>query len=157
MICNLIEFTDIRETFVDYKKTGLYVSGSRCDLKCKECFNENLKHSPTIKINPIQFVEDYIIKNQVIESVIFSGLNWFDKFEDLIQLVNCIRVKSDIDIVIYTGYKESEVLNEIDMLKENKNIIVKFGRFIPNQEPIWDELGGIYLANKGQYFKKISL
>ena len=156
MICNFIEFTDIRETFVDYKKTGLYVSGSRCNLKCKECFNENLKHSLTIKIKPIQFVEDYIIKNQVIESVIFSGLNWFDKFEDLLQLVNCIRVKTDIDIVIYTGYKESEVLSEIDMLKENKNIIVKFGEYIPNDMEIYDEVLGITLASSNQYAKKIS-
>lgn len=156
MICNFIEFTDIRETFVDYKKTGLYVSGSRCNLKCKECFNENLKHSPTIKIKPIQFVEDYIIKNQVIESVIFSGLNWFDKFEDLLQLVNCIRVKTDIDIVIYTGYKESEVLSEIDMLKENKNIIVKFGEYIPNDMEVYDEVLGITLASSNQYAKKIS-
>ena len=157
MICNdLIEFTDIRETFVDYKKTGLYVSGSRCNLKCKECFNENLKHSPTIKIKPSQFIEDYIIKNQVIESVIFSGLNWFDKFEDLIILISCIRLHSNIDIVIYTGYKEVELLEEINTLKKYNNIIIKFGEYISNDNSIFDEVLGVTLASSNQYAKKIS-
>ena len=156
MICNYIEFTDIRETFIDYKKVGLYVSGTKCNLNCKMCFNDNLKHSPTIKINPLSFVENYIIKNQIIESVIFSGLNWFDKFEDLVRLITCIRIYTNIEIVIYTGYKESELLKEIEILKEYSNIIVKFGEYIPNDNSIFDETLGVSLSSSNQYAKKIS-
>lgn len=37
-----------------------------------------------------------------------------------------------------------------------KNIIVKFGRFIPNQHPHYDEVLGINLASDNQYAEKIS-
>jgi len=156
MICNYIEFTDIRETFIDYKKVGLYVSGTKCNLNCKMCFNDKLKHSPTIKINSLSFVENYIINNKIIESVIFSGLNWFDTFEDLIRLIQCIRLYSNIDIVIYTGYKENELLVEIEYLKKYNNIIVKFGEYIPNDNSIFDETLGVSLSSSNQYAKKIS-
>ena len=36
------------------------------------------------------------------------------------------------------------------------NIIIKFGRFIPNQEGHYDEVLGINLASKNQFGEKIS-
>ena len=36
------------------------------------------------------------------------------------------------------------------------NIIIKFGRFIPNREPHFDEVLGVNLASNNQYAKRIS-
>ena len=37
-----------------------------------------------------------------------------------------------------------------------RNIIVKFGRFIPDQESHYDEVLGVNLASNNQYAKKLS-
>ena len=53
--------------------------------------------------------------------------------------------------VIYTGYEPNEINNKLQALSFFKNIIIKFGRFIPNQEPHYDEILGIKLASENQY------
>ena len=75
----------------------------------------------------------------------------------MLTLIDCLRRKyeCDDDFVIYTGYTEEELNNkdnnEINFLYENlknyKNIIIKFGRFIPNQDSHYDEVLGIELAS----------
>jgi len=39
---------------------------------------------------------------------------------------------------------------------ECKNIIIKYGRFIPDKEKHYDEVLGIYLASDNQYAERIS-
>ena len=60
------------------------------------------------------------------------------------------------DFVIYTGYKEEEVEDKVKQLSQYPNVIMKFGRFVPNQESRYDEVMGINLASPNQYGKKIS-
>jgi len=40
-------------------------------------------------------------------------------------------------------------------LKEYSNIIIKYGRYIPNQKPHYDEVLGIMLASSNQYAKRL--
>lgn len=88
--------------------------------------------------------------------MIFSGLEPFDSFEDMLNLIIGYRQTTNDDLIIYTGYTEKEIENKINILKHYKNIIVKFGRFIPNQESHYDELLGINLASPNQYSRRIS-
>ena len=55
------------------------------------------------------------------------------------------------DVVIYTGFNADEVIDECMILSKYANIIVKFGRFIPDQESHYDELLGVNLASPNQY------
>jgi ABC-type glycerol-3-phosphate transport system substrate-binding protein len=81
----------------------------------------------------------------------------FDTFEDLLDLIKYFREHDcHDDVVIYTGYYENEIQDRLDILKHYDNIIVKFGRFKPNQESHFDEVLGINLANIEQYATKIS-
>ena len=59
------------------------------------------------------------------------------------------------DIVIYTGYNKEELIDRIEWLSGFSNIIVKFGRYIPNQEKHFDEVLGIYLASDNQYAERL--
>ena len=59
------------------------------------------------------------------------------------------------DIVIYTGYNKDEVKEYIYWLSDFSNIIIKFGRYIPNQEKHFDEILGVYLSSDNQYAEKI--
>ena len=60
------------------------------------------------------------------------------------------------DIVIYTGYKKYEIENQLAQLKQFPNIVVKFGRYIPQQPPVYDEVLGVELASLNQYAERIS-
>jgi hypothetical protein len=90
---------------------------------------------------------------------------------DLISLIDCIRNKYNIedDIVIYTGYtkdelekgqfgKDSEVskINYKYLIDTYKNIIIKFGRYYPNQTAHFDEILGVNLISNNQYAEKVS-
>ena len=63
---------------------------------------------------------------------------------------------TDDDIVIYTGYNYDEIKEQINTLKYYKNIIIKFGRFIPNQPHHYDKILGIELSSPNQYAERIS-
>ena len=60
------------------------------------------------------------------------------------------------DIVVYTGYDKEEIPEHLMTLKKYKNIIVKFGRYVPGQQAHFDEVLGVELASDNQYAEKLS-
>lgn len=62
----------------------------------------------------------------------------------------------DDDVVIYTGYYPDEIKDALDVLKGFNNIIIKFGRYIPNRQSRYDEILGVTLASDNQYAERIS-
>lgn len=64
-------------------------------------------------------------------------------------------MKCDDVIIIYTGYARSELLC-LDILKNYKNIIIKYGPYLIGYEPHYDNVLGINLASNNQYGEKIS-
>ena len=54
-------------------------------------------------------------------------------------------------IVIYTGYYPSEIKEQLKKLFKFNRIIIKFGRFIPNDKQRYDEVLGITLASSNQF------
>lgn len=153
----------ISEDFVNYKKPSMVIEfpvckNFKCDKECGQqvCQNSNLVHSPTydIAINKIVL---YYLKNDITEAIVMQGLEPFDSTMDLINLILSIRKHTNDDIVIYTGYTEEELQSEIQMFHDSglKNIIIKFGRFIPDQSHHYDEILGVYLASPNQYAKKV--
>ena len=78
----------------------------------------------------------------------------FDEIENLIKL---FRDKNELaTFIIYTGYYPNEILDKINKLKKYKNIIIKFGRYIPNDSPRYDDIIGVELASSNQYAEVIS-
>ena len=96
------------------------------------------------------------LKDGLEESIVFGGLEPMLQFQELISFIDKFRKISEDDIVIYTGYYKTEVEKEIEILKKYKNIIIKFGRYIPNRKSRYDEVLGVTLASDNQYAEKIS-
>jgi hypothetical protein len=155
--------------FSDYKKTSLYFTvGLTCSFKCMKdigiteydnvsfnCHNiELVKNSPTDYSKAE--IWEMCKSNPFIESFVMGGLEPLDNMLNTTNLISCIREVSEMDIVVYTGYNKSEVGRQINELSNFKNIIVKFGRFIPNSTPSYDDVLGVYLASSNQYSEKIS-
>lgn len=149
------------EDFTNYKKPSMFIGFSRCTWKCEKecgmrvCQNSALATAKTINIDVDRLINAYL-NNPITKSIVCGGLEPFDTMNDLEKLVVALRNNTDDDIVIYTGYKEEEIADEINWLSQFPNIIVKFGRFIPNQEQHYDEVLGVKLASDNQYAKKIS-
>ncbi len=156
IIKNLID-----EDFVNYKKPSMFIATSKCDFKCDRecgqvvCQNSSLVKSPTHDVPVDKIVLSYL-NNSITKALVCQGLEPFDSKEDLYQLIKFFRKYADDDIVIYTGYTEEELFLDIEFLKRvYKNIIIKFGRFIPNSPSYYDETLGVFLASSNQYAKKI--
>ena len=149
------------EDFINYKKPSMFISFSSCTWKCekecgkKVCQNGTLATTPNINIGVKTIVNKYI-NNPITKSIVCGGLEPFDTFDDLLQLIAYLRVSTDDDIVIYTGYYKEEIEDKITLLSKYKNIVIKYGRYIPGQEKHYDKVLGVSLASENQYAERIS-
>ena len=134
-----------------------------CNWKClKEqnldisiCQNSQLVLNNIIDIPTERLIKRYL-NNPISKAVVIAGLEPMLQFDEVLEFVQEFREKSQDDIVIYTGYYENEVAEQIEKLKKFENIIVKFGRFIPNGNKRYDDILGVWLASDNQYAVKIS-
>ena len=147
----------ITEDFVNYKKASMTIIFPYCTFKCGKdyCQNSSLAKTHIIEISIDDLVNKYI-NNPITEAVVMQGLEPFDSWNDLKEFVQKLREYSNDDIVIYTGYNKDEVMVYIKELSVYPNIIVKFGRYIPNQEKHYDDVLGVYLISNNQYAERIS-
>ena len=151
----------IEEDFVNYKKASMFIVFPTCTFKCEKecgikcCQNSAVAKSAAIEIDAEKLVDRYI-NNPITHAIVCGGLEPIDSFDDLLELVKLVREKTDDDIIIYTGYNRNEILKEIRILREFPNIIIKFGRFKPNDAHRFDEILGVELASANQYAEKIS-
>lgn len=152
----------VDEDFVNYKKPSMFVAFPSCTFKCekecgqKMCQNSELALQKNIEIEPTTIVERYI-NNPITKAIVFGGLEPFDSWKDVAILINEFRKHTKDTIVVYTGYYESEIADDVEYLRQNyDNIIIKFGRFVPNQQKHFDEVLGVELASDNQYGVKIN-
>ena len=160
MIVKLVKQDD----FVQYKKPCVVVCFPNCTWKCcteagiptSVCQNQEMCGLKDIDVTP----ED--VYNLYKESLFAgadccSGLEPMLQFDDVLSLLKYFREHDcDADFVIYTGYYRHEIEDKIEQLAKYKNVIVKFGRYVPNQEKHYDEVLGVWLASDNQYAERIS-
>lgn len=151
------------EDFVNYKVPSMFISTSACSFKCdKECGKSVCQNSDLAKLDDVIVDDSYLIrrylKNPISKAIVFGGLEPFDQWGELFPFIQRLRLEYGcVDpVVIYTGYNKEEIDGEIRFLMSMPNIIVKFGRFIPDQEPHLDNVLGVNLASSNQYAEQIS-
>ncbi len=158
----------VDEDFVNYKKPSMVVMFPSCTFKCDKetgqqvCQNSTLAAADDIEIGAMNIVSRYD-SNPITKAMVFAGLEPLDSFSDMLVLGSVLRYVSQDDIVIYTGYTEEEVDNMqnengryIDQIKKILSpCIIKYGRYLPNQNKHYDETLGVYLASDNQYAKAV--
>lgn len=147
----------IFEDFINYKKPCMILEFPYCSFKCGKdiCQNAQLNREQIIDV-PIQTLVQRYIDNPITESILCQGLEPLDSFQELMRFIKSVRQFSNDDIVIFTGYNKDEIASQLATLQAFKNIIVKFGRYLPNQNSIYDDILGATLASNNQYAEKIS-
>ena len=152
----------IDNDFINYKKPNMFIGFPHCTFKCdRECGEEVCQNSPLVRQPNIDVkIEDIIRRyknNPFTEAIVIGGLEPFDDWDALYALVCYLRVNGVLDdIVIYTGYYENEIEKYLCFLEMFPNIIVKFGRFIPQSCARFDEILGVELQSDNQYARMIS-
>ena len=145
----------VDEDFVQYKKPSMFIGTCFCDWKCCRdagcpvtmCQNSPLANSKS-KVVEFSTLYDRYINNPITKAI------------DIMELIKYFRKKGCKDnFVIYTGYYEDELQEEIKFIESfvkeyDGKIIVKFGRFIPDQESRWNRILGVELASPNQYAKE---
>lgn len=162
----------IEEDFLNYMKISMTLEFPYCSFKCDKecgqqvCQNSNLAAAPNIEVNEIELIQKYL-NNPISEAIVCQGLEPFDSILSLMNFIYLLRVTYNChdDIVIYTGYTKEEVSKMLipvlqkpllTKLKNYDNIIIKYGRFIPNQLSHYDPVLGLILASDNQYAERIS-
>ena len=160
MIVKLVKQDD----FVQYKKPCVVVCFPNCTWKCcteagiptSVCQNQEMCGLKDIDITP-EDVYNLYKESLFAESICCSGLEPMLQFDDVLSLLKYFREHDcDADFVIYTGYYRNEIEDKIEQLAKYRNVIVKFGRYVPNQEKHYDEVLGVWLASDNQYAERIS-
>lgn len=159
-----MKIKDIKdENYQDYKIASMFICTNICDgkcwrdlgLDCSICQNEQIMHQPTFDIPNEAIIKRYL-ENDLTHAIVFGGLEPMLQLDELIAFISELRRVSRDTVVVYTGYNEQEIEHKMCLLRKYENIIIKFGRYIPNQEKKYDEILGVYLASPNQYAKQIS-
>ena len=160
MIVKLVKQDD----FVQYKKPCVVVCFPNCTWKCcteagiptSVCQNQEMCGLKDIDITP-EDVYNLYKESLFAESICCSGLEPMLQFDDVLSLLKYFREHDcNADFVVYTGYYRNEIEDKIEQLAKYKNVIVKFGRYVPNQARHYDEVLGVWLASDNQYAERIS-
>jgi anaerobic ribonucleoside-triphosphate reductase activating protein len=92
------------------KRFGIWFQG--CNLNCKGCFNSETHPFNKGKIiQPVKLLED-IVKQKDIEGISISGGEPFLQAEGLLELLKLIKNKTDLSILVFTGFS-------LEKLREN--------------------------------------
>ena len=150
----------IDEDFVNYKYPSMFIGMPTCSFKCDKecgqaiCQNSALAAAPSIEMDNKEIIERYV-SNPITEAIVFGGLEPFDDFNEIYTFIADFRQYRKDDIVIYTGYYPDEISSYLDRLSVFENIIIKFGRFIPNKSHKFDKLLGVQLSSDNQWSEKL--
>lgn len=148
----------VDEDFVNYKKPSMFIAFPNCTFKCEKesgvrcCQNSALAKSKNIEVGIRDLVQRYQ-DNEISEAIVVGGMEPLDSLYDLERLIQAFRDVTNDDIVIYTGYTKDEASVPLTLigLYRYENIIVKYGRFVPNSKKRFDSVLGVELASDNQY------
>ena len=157
--------TIVDEDFINYKQPSMYIGTAYCNGKCcreagipmSVCQNDEWRKTATVEMANDDIVKRYL-SNDITSAICFAGLEPFEQFFEMFDLIFALRNNYHCNdtVVIYTGYNKDEIAQEVETLKRFPNIIIKFGRFVPNQSKHFDEVLGVNLASDNQYAEVIS-
>lgn len=143
----------------------MFISTISCGGKCctelglplSVCQNDGWREQEAVIVHNDTLCRRFI-SNPITDAIVFGGLEPFEQISEIIGFIATLRdqFRCYADVVIYTGYYPGEIQSELEALRGFPNIIVKFGRFIPDRPPRYDEVLGVTLVSDNQFAERIS-
>jgi len=155
----------VAEDFCNYKVPAMFLITSYCDFKCCHeggfsetvCQNEPLIRDTEVKEFSIDTIIKAYINNPITKAIVFGGMEPMKQFAEVKEFIHSLRfMYNNFDpVVIYTGYYPEEIADKLAILSKFDNIIMKFGRYKPGDEPHYDDVLGIYLVSDNQFAEQL--
>ena len=151
----------VDEDFANYHLPSMFIIMPHCSFKCnmyagyKCCQNEALAKQPDIEISAEHIIQRFI-NNPITSAIVFGGLEPMDSFPEVLDFISKLRDFTDADVIIYSGYEKHDLEWQIKKLSQFKNILIKFGRYIPNVNSVYSDVLGVTLASENQFAERIS-
>ncbi len=93
------------------KRFGIWVQG--CSICCKGCWNRELWSFRANHIVRVDRLVEYVLQySEVIEGITISGGEPLDQARALKNLVEMLRKKSHLTVMLYTGYYKDQIPDE---------------------------------------------
>lgn len=156
--------TVVNEWYQDYRKPSMFLGTVSCGGKCciesgiplSVCHNDGWRACAAADYDNLDLCEQYL-SNPITQAIVIGGLEPFEQFGELVDFLTTLRSakRCDDDVVIYTGYYPEEIAQQVDTLSIFKNIIIKFGRFVPNARPRFDPILGVDLSSDNQFARRL--
>ena len=115
------------EDFTNYKECSLFIGTSFCDFKCQKenpeckCQNSQLATAPIKEVSVDSIIKQF--DNDIFtKAIIFGGLEPMLQIDELLDFIKEFRVNHSNTRVIYTGYYESEIEEQLAKLKKFQNM-----------------------------------
>ena len=157
----------LTERFQDYKVPSMYLAACFCDWKCCPdkpyvCQNNPVTKLPVTDIPDDEILDAYLA-DPITEAIVIAGLEPLLQVREVASLIRR-AVERDVrtTFVIYTGYTKDEAkyIGFFDELKatgfgSGVDVIMKYGRYIPDRQPHFDEVLGVDLASDNQYGERV--
>jgi hypothetical protein len=153
------------EDFVNYKKPSMFIGTISCGGKCcieanlpmSVCQNDGWRTCAPIIIDDEKICRRYI-HNNITKAIVFGGLEPIEQIDEILDFLHHLRnwFRCLDDVVIYTGYYPAEITECVKALKIFPNIIIKYGRFIPNRPHRYDDTLGVELSSDNQFAERVS-
>jgi organic radical activating enzyme len=141
----------VKYKFIEHERTedapfvGALIVASDCKIKCKECFNRDLKKMETKKDTAQNIIKE-VLSNPFNEGIILAGLEWSSTPEDLVELVTEAD-KQGLKIMIYTGLELGEFEMKIGKTCCNKVGIKDLPKDYHDTNMMYACIGGMVLDN----------
>lgn len=153
----------IEEDFTNFKVPSMFINTCFCDFKCCHelgmdvgvCQNAPLANSPITDIAD-DIIWKHFSNNPITKAIVVGGMEPLMQIDEVEELIKVFRIHSDDSpFVIYTGYYPEEIGDELSRLRCFTNIIMKFGRFIPDRPHRFDDVLGVALSSDNQWAERL--
>lgn len=157
----------LTERFQDYKVPCMYLAACFCDWKCCPDRPYICQNNPVAKL-PIQDIPDdeildAYLADPITSAIVIAGLEPLLQVREVVSLIRrAVERGIATTFVIYTGYTaaEAKVIGFFDELSatgfgNGVEVIMKYGRYIPDQKPHFDDVLGVELASDNQYGERV--
>ena len=100
-----------------YLRCAIWVQG--CNKNCEECMTPEARPIDAGTLIPVRDLANSIIEDPKIEGITISGGEPFFQSTAMIQLIELIKLKRDMGVIVYTGYTYEELMDRSLFLNQN--------------------------------------
>lgn len=104
------------------KRLGIWFQG--CSLRCEGCISVDTWATAKTLIPIDQLMMALSSYLPLVDGITISGGEPFDQFDALLAIVVQLRKKTEVDILLYTGYSIEDIPDQLQQIKPYIDVLI---------------------------------